>query len=135
MKDKGFRLPSVPACSIAALNTASQLVEWMSKPESEEELGTFSRTIIVGHMKAYLSKRTTTKLQKTDKEAMWRSYHQLRTSASFQSLWKEFLLEAVAEVSLFYQYVTDQVFQALIKEAFQSNTSKTAASVDPKPLT
>ena len=42
LEDKGFRLPSIPACSTTALNTASQLVEWMSKLESEEELGTFS---------------------------------------------------------------------------------------------
>ena len=77
-----YRLPSIPACSTATLNTASQLVEWMSKLESEEELGTFSRTI-VGHLKACLPK--TTKLRKTDKEAMWRSYNQLRKAVAVVS--------------------------------------------------
>ena len=55
----------------------------------------------------------------------------------FQSLWKEFIVKTVAVVSpqpLFYQYVTDKAFQALIRDKFQSHTSITT-TVDPKPLT
>ena len=85
LEDKGFRLPSVPATTIAALNTASQVIEWMNKLENKERMDTFS-TAMVGQLKACLPKRA--KLGKTDKEAMWRNYHQLRISPSFQSLWK-----------------------------------------------
>ena len=68
---------------------------------------------------------------------MWRSYYQLRISVPFQSLWEEFIVKTVAVVSpqpLFYQYVTDKAFQALIKDKLQSHTSITT-TVDPKPLT
>ena len=58
----------------------------------------------------------------------------MRTSPSFQALWKEFVTKAVAvdPHPILYQYVTNQAFEALIQETFQtSNVQQTSA----EPLT
>ena len=133
MEDKGFRLPSVPATTTAAFNTASQVIQWTSKAENEKKLDTFSKAV-VGQLQACLPK--TAKLRKTDKEAMWRNYYRLRTSASFQSLWKSFLTKDIGAESvqpLFYQYVVEKTFQMLLEVKFQTHISK--KTLDPKPLT
>ena len=55
---------------------------------------------------------------------MWKSYYQLCTSPSFQALWKEFVTKSVAvgvdPHPILYQYVTNQAFEALIQETFQT---------------
>ena len=42
VKDGGFQLASVPVSTTTAFNTATQLVEWMSKTRNQEELDVFA---------------------------------------------------------------------------------------------
>ncbi len=51
---------------------------------------------------------------------MWEAYHKLRTSAAFKSVWVRFLdtTVAVEACPIFYQYVTDKLFKALIVQHF-----------------
>lgn len=51
---------------------------------------------------------------------MWRSYHSVRTSASFCQLWKEFIRKTTQSdpEPTFYQNVTDRMFETMIVEAF-----------------
>ncbi len=130
LKDGGFRLSSVPATTSTALSTATQLVEWMSKFDNQEELAVFAVKVMTC-LRSCLPRRTAT-FRKAHREAMWRSYFQLRTSRSFRSLWEDFVSKAVAvDVHpIFYQYVTNQLFQAIIEEKFQADNSMQAA-VEP----
>lgn len=52
---------------------------------------------------------------------MWRTYHQLRTDKAFTDKWVQFLTAVVRSNACptFYQYVTDCVFQAMIKQVFK----------------
>ena len=54
---------------------------------------------------------------------MWKSYYQLRTSPSYQTLRKQFVSKSVSvDVHpILYQYVTNQAFQALMKQTFHSS--------------
>lgn len=94
LKDDGFHLPSVPVATTTALNTATQLVRWMSDSDSQEELDMFALKMMT-LLRSCLPQRTTT-FRKAQREAMWRRYYQLHMSPSFQSLWKDFISKSVA---------------------------------------
>ena len=132
VKDGGFQLASVLVSTTTAFNTATQLVEWMSKTRNQEELDVFAVKVLT-RLRSCLPQRTAA-FRKARREAMWKSYYQLCTSPSFQALWKEFVTKAVAvdPHPILYQYVTNQAFEALIQETFQtSNVQQTSA----EPLT
>jgi len=116
LNDGGFRLASVPVTTTTALNTATQLVDWMSQSNNREELDVFAVKVRT-HLRNCLPRRIAT-FRKARREVMWRSYYKLRTSPSFQSLWKEFVFKSVSVDAhpIFYQYVTDQAFQAVMEE-------------------
>ncbi len=61
---------------------------------------------------------------------MWRKYYQLRISSPFQSLWTDFVGDAIAVIAhpLMYQYLADKIFEALIEKTFAEGQG--AASVD-----
>ena len=125
IKDGGFRLSSVPFTTTTALNTAIQLMEWISEPDRQEELNIFAVEVMT-HLRSCLPRSAT--FRKTGREVMWRSYQHLRTSPSFWSLWREFVFKAVSVEPhpLLYQYVTSLTFQALLEETFQSSTAQQA---------
>ena len=61
---------------------------------------------------------------RTQREKMWNSFHTLRVSNPFQKLWHDFLdLSHLEEHPLFYQNVTDRIFQDIITREFASTTS------------
>ena len=130
LNDGGFRLASVPVTTTTALNTATQLVDWMSQSNNREELDVFAVKVMT-HLRNCLPRRIAT-FRKARREVMWRSYYKLRTSPSFQSLWKEFVFKSVSVDAhpIFYQYVTDQAFQAVMEETFNS-TNGQVATVEP----
>ena len=49
------------------------------------------------------------------KERVWSKYHELRTSATFQSRWNQFL--TANSEPLFYQRVSVYIFSELVKDA------------------
>ena len=57
---------------------------------------------------------------KKKKEALWASYHVLRSSRKFLTTWEEFVFTAVGKKSspIFFQYITHNVFKELIKAEF-----------------
>ena len=126
IKDGGFRLSSVPVSTTTALNTAIQLMEWMSKTDRQEELNVFAVEVMT-RLRSCLPRSSAT-LRKAGREAMWRSYHHLRTSPSFRSLWREFVSKAVAVEPhpLLYQHVTSLAFQTLLEETYQSSNAQQA---------
>ena len=102
-----------------ALTTATRLMEWMGDPE---ELKVFAVNVMT-HLRCCLPRCAT--FRRGGKEAMWKSYYQLRTSSHFRLLWKEFVMKAVAvDVHpILYQYVTGVAFQTLLEEKFASSRS------------
>ena len=80
VKDGGFQLASVPVSTTTAFNTATQLVEWMSKTRNQEELDVFAVKVLT-RLRSCLPQRTAA-FRKARREAMWKSYYQLHTSPS-----------------------------------------------------
>ena len=93
----------------------------MSKTRNQEELDVFAVKVLTC-LRSCLPQRTAA-FRKAQREAMWKSYSQLRTSPSFYALWKEFFTKTVAvdPHPILYQYVTNQAFEALIQETFQTS--------------
>ena len=54
-------------------------------------------------------------------EKIWGTFHQERCSKSFKSLWEEFLVMSINcndADPIFYQYITDYIFEMALKEKF-----------------
>ena len=51
------------------------------------------------------------------KEKMWEEYHKVRTSTKFREMWGHFIGKSlcVAASPTFYQFITDRMFDELIK--------------------
>ena len=60
----------------------------------------------------------------------WRKYYQYRISRIFQSLWKDFTMKylSLSAQPLFYQYVTEKIFQEMIKITFRTHKASIASS-------
>ena len=129
-EDEGFKLPTTQAS--AALANATKLLQWMNDNDNKEGLESFSRKF-VGCLQNCFPDSSSTSL-KTQREKMWKSFHLLRVSGSFVTLWHNFLDSASVEKNpLLFQYVSDQVFQELITKHF--TISQTAAASPVPPLT
>ena len=129
-EDEGFKLPTTQAS--ASLATATKLLQWMNDHCNKEALEVFARKLIACLQTCFPGCSSTS--LKTQREKMWKSFHLLHVSDSFVSLWYNFLDSTSLEKNpLFFQYVTDQVFQELITQRF--TTSQTAAASPVPPLT
>lgn len=51
---------------------------------------------------------------------MWSKYHQLRISEAYTTFWKTFITETTGNPAspIFYQYLGNKLFHALIKEYY-----------------
>ena len=129
-EDEGFKLPTTQAS--ASLATATKLLQWMNDHCNKEALEVFTRKLIECLQTCFPGSLSTS--LKTKREKIWKSFHLLRVSDSFVSLWHNFLDSISLEKNpLFFQYVTDQVFQELITQHF--TVSQTAAASPVPPLT
>ena len=74
-----------------------------------------------------------TKTHQLKKAKMWGLYHKLCTSATFKAQWNAFGIQSIGKNLPvgFYQYVTHEVFKALIKEEFPVNIEETENSLNP----
>ena len=68
VKDGSFHLASGPVSTTTAFNTATQLVEWMSKPRNQEELDAFAVKVLT-RLRSCLPQRTAA-FRKARREAM-----------------------------------------------------------------
>ena len=119
---------ALPLTTTTALHTATLLVEWMNMQDNQEEVDVFSRKLLM-QLKSCLPQRTST-LRKPRREAIWRSYCELRTSPSFLSLWVEFLSKAVS-VEVHPIKFTDNAFQAVVEESFGQSSTGQYTTVEP----
>ena len=111
LEDEGFRLPSPQAAD--ALTAAESLIQWSAIPDNRAVCSSFSSSLL-----QQLQQCLPQASSQAGREKMWCSFHQLRTSKSFQTLWTDFLTAKCKPTPFLYQYITDHVFKYIIKEHF-----------------
>ena len=94
--------------------TASKLLDWLAKPENEEAATIFAEWLAKS-LKSCVEGSAPS--QKEKREKMWEAYHQFRTSQNFVKAWSEFLETSIDVIPcpIFYQYVTQSIFNMLLK--------------------
>ena len=111
--DSFTRLPSSAAQN--AHTTATQLLLWCDVTENASVLDTFAADIwtlfndVVNSADMLVSK--------LNKDKLWKSFHTLRTSESYEAKWIVFLKVSttVKPCPIFYQYVSDYFFKLYLK--------------------
>ena len=114
--DEAFQLESEFTC--AALKTSQTLEAWRKMcPVNEEKLSKSAHILVVRLQACFVCKK---KDMTSRKERMWRSYIRLRTARTFVKDWKDFITDSVAMKTYlsFYQYITQNIFERLIKLEF-----------------
>ena len=111
--NKSFKVPTL--ANKTAVETAGALSLWCMKPENTLTLSTFSHILLVRLKACFTRKYKTLKLRK---EKMWGAYHRLRTATTFRKHWASFLNQSISYKAhpAFYQFVTQTIFDDLIKE-------------------
>ena len=119
--DPGFQVPSVLA---ATSRETAALLSACSKATAFE---VFATRLITNLKSCFVSHRTL----KLQIEAMWGSYHLLRTTSSFQEDWISFVQTAVQRTPspTFFQHVAHEVFKALIKLHYSLNVQESEGAV------
>ncbi len=111
LRDDGFDIPSPLA--VAARRTATSVVNWCRDPVSQQSLSTFAAKLVSQLEPALTQSGANCQARR---EKMWGTYHAIRSSDDFSSSWAKFLKESCKcdACPIFYQYVTDKIFQRLI---------------------
>lgn len=121
LEDDGFKIPSAEASS--ALCMAEDLSQWVKQPQNNVIFTTFSK-YLVKKLQSCLGSSTLT--QRTRTARMWGLFQEFRTSEQFMKEWKSFLKLSIKSTAIpaFYQYVTYEVFKALIKNEFKCSAAQ-----------
>ena len=111
LEDKGFQLPSP-----AAYAAASKMNDWLATN------GDFA-TPLAQELVVQLSNCVNSKRE------MWGIFHETRNSTKFVSLWRNLMQTAIDRMAtpIFFQFVTDVMFNQLIKCHFPLNSDKRQA--------
>ena len=113
--DKGFTVQSPLA--VNALKSANEFFAWCRAPENHSDFKSFSSEVV-----AHLSQKPFPPVVKNSKqrEQMWGTYHQIRSSTNFQETWLQALrrFQGCVACPIFYQYVTDHLFRQMVKQHF-----------------
>ena len=119
-----FKVPSPIA--IAAQETASQLLLYCGNHPYPSLFCTFSRKLISELELCFTKKKSF----KREKEDMWGTYHQHRSSADFHQKWVQFVQQAIDKTPspAFYQHVTHEVFKSIIKLKYPIQESNSDVS-------
>ena len=113
INSEDFKLPSPVA--LTCRESAASLVEYMQNKHDEVDKFVCS---LATELKKSLDFSLTSKHQR-QRERMWGTYHSIRTSKSFISLWHIFLTNAnITPFQPFYQHITDLFFHKLIQHHF-----------------
>ena len=92
LDDEAFKLPSTEAK--LALETAVQVMTWMDdviRPENETIFENFTDHLFLNLLACFSTESSGKTSVKTQKESMWKAYHQLRISPDFKTSWLSFL--------------------------------------------
>ena len=111
--EEQFKVASDYTC--AAKKTSLTLQEWWKQSTTNmEQLTWFAHVLIVRLKACFASKCSSMALKRT---RMWGCYHRLRTADTFIHDWQRFITQSVGTKAFtaFYQYVTQHIFEKLIK--------------------
>lgn len=113
--DDGFTIESPTALN--ARETAKKLLQWCDNPAHHLALCSFAEDLA---QQLYACLHVKYKSQGANRERMWGAFHKLRTSDSYLAKWKLFLSQSVSVEAcpIFYQYVSDTMFKAVLKSSF-----------------
>ena len=121
--DQGLQSPQ----ALAALSTASKLLEWADDSSNQADLKTFSKKLVEALKKCVPDKKS-----RTQREKMWSNFHTLRVSHPFQELWHNFLdLCCLVKHPIFFQRVSDLMFQEIIAREFVVTAHKDKPAIAP----
>ena len=115
LTDDGFNICSESA--VKARETAEKLLEWSSETENQGEFASFASDLTLQLSNCFKPHPCLRRMR----ELMWEAFYKLRSSTKFHSMWSNFLAIsiAVAPSPIFFQFVVDCVFDALIKHHYQ----------------
>ena len=113
--DEGFSLP-VPL-ALNARQCAEKLLRWMPLLENKPKAVAFAISLVKMLRECCGSQ---SKSMRVRKEKMWEKYYHLRCTEDFVASWSRFIRESISEDAcpIFYQFVTDHVFEEVIQEHF-----------------
>ena len=94
LQDDMFKVPSSSATD--AVCSASELSVWCNQPEHEMELNTFA-TSLVSKLQSCLGLRG--RSVRVRMEMMWGSFHKLRTTPEFSSVWGAFFTQSINQTA------------------------------------
>ena len=122
LSDEGFKIDTPVATQ--ALDSASLLFKWCSRPENMEIVSTFA-TSLINDLSSALE-QDNCKNMTTKRERMWGRYHDIRTSEHFKSTWCSFIQASIGCSSnpILYQYITDQIFRGIIIQVTSASSIK-----------
>ena len=125
LSDDCFKISSPLANEV--LKTAAVVDKWCKEVGNGTEADAFEEKLVKSFDSCF---SYSGKVYKKQRETMWSSYHSLRCSKTYETLWTDFLLNkvGVSEVSvIFCQSVGDYVLKELAKIHFPlSETEKVA---------
>ena len=121
LEDNGFLTPSPLAAD--ARKAAASMLEWSSTNQ-------FTCSLFSQSLEHHLQQCLPQNRSQAHREKMWSSFHEVRTSKVFQSVWEQFLQASVSlnPNPILYQYITDFMFKYLIKQWFPSVPSAVSAA-------
>ena len=126
--DSSFHLPVEPAAT--ALQQAKSVLEWGSQQENTPIFEGFEEILVQELNTTLPTGSLDARSFLTARSDMCRSYHKLRTSPQFISLWSTFIEKAIGSSlpqPTFYQDVTDLIFEELVQTALPiPETDKTS---------
>ena len=125
-------LPSSAAQN--ANTTATQLLLWCDVNDNASALDTFAADVwtLFNDVVNSAIDSADMLVSKLNKENLWKSFHTLRTSESYETKWIVFLKVSttVTPCPIFYQYVSDYFFKLHLK----SNPGSYAITAVPAPI-
>ena len=120
LEDESFTTGSEVAAR--ALGAAETLKCWCEDKSNEIPYTEFSEQLLKE------LKETIPPDMTVNRERIWRSFFNLRSSSAFSSMWRTFLHQAgITPTPILYQHLTDWIFRKLIQNHFSySSTSQSA---------
>ena len=122
--------------AIASRKAAEELLEWIALESNSACSETFTSSLIELIDKAFPGAPVQSGHMQASRERMWGMYYSIRTSQTFTFLWSTFLQQSNSQAtSLFYQSVTDKLFEKRIEFHFPISSSSESVEVDMSTLT
>lgn len=128
--DDGFKVPSPQARE--ALEAATRLLDWSKREEGKKKFYLFSKWLTV-KLNACFDEPPRSWRARAEK--MWKQFHQLRVSDTFEAEWDGLFHAALGMKALptVYQYVSRQLMKALLEKQYA--TCQAMDETVPSPLT